>query len=51
VILGQITAFCNGGTRRALGWTDFSDEHVRAVQALVREQTDAIFHAAERGRG
>jgi AcrR family transcriptional regulator len=49
VILGQITTFCNKGARRALGWTDFSADRVRAIQALVREQTDAIF-CATKGR-
>ena len=51
VVLGQITTFCNKGARRALGWTDFSAERVRAIQALVREQTDAIFCAAKGSKG
>lgn len=50
IILGQITTFCNRGARRALGWTDFNAERVRTIQALVREQTDAIFQVAEGGR-
>ncbi len=54
-ILGQIVIFCNTGARRALGWTDFDEDRMRAVQKLVREQTAAIFRAAkaqcqERGR-
>ena len=47
-LLGQISVFCNKGAWRALGCTDFGAERVRALQALVREQTDAIFRAAER---
>jgi TetR/AcrR family transcriptional regulator, regulator of cefoperazone and chloramphenicol sensitivity len=43
VILGQVTVFCNEGARRALGWSDFSAERLRAIQALLREQTRAIF--------
>jgi hypothetical protein len=43
VILGQVTVFCNEGARRALGWTDFNAERLRAIQALLREQTRAIF--------
>lgn len=43
VILGQVTVFCNEGARRALGWSDFGAERLRAIQALVRDQTRAIF--------
>lgn len=46
-ILGQIVIFCNTGGRRALGWTNFDEDRMRAVQALVREQTAAIFRAAK----
>lgn len=45
-ILGQIVIFCNKGGRRALGWTDFNEDRVRAIQTLVREQTGAILRAA-----
>jgi hypothetical protein len=45
LVLGQVTVFCNEGARRALGWADFSAERLRAIQALVREQTQAIFGA------
>jgi TetR/AcrR family transcriptional regulator, regulator of cefoperazone and chloramphenicol sensitivity len=48
VVLGQISAFCNRGARRALGWADFTAERVQAIQALVREQTNAIFDMYER---
>jgi hypothetical protein len=50
VILGQITTFCNKGARRALGWTDFNAERVRAIQAVVREQTEAIFSVTKGGK-
>jgi TetR/AcrR family transcriptional regulator, regulator of cefoperazone and chloramphenicol sensitivity len=50
-ILGQITIFCNEGARRALGWTDFSAERLRAIQALVREQTEAVFGVAGSSTG
>jgi len=42
-ILGQVSIFCNSGPRRVLGCGDFSDEHMRAIQSVVREQTEAIF--------
>ena len=42
-ILGQVSVFCNEGARRALGWPDFSAERLRAIEALVRQQTEAIF--------
>jgi len=42
-VLGQVSIFCNSGPRRVLGCGNFSEEHMRAIQALVREQTDAIF--------
>jgi TetR/AcrR family transcriptional regulator, regulator of cefoperazone and chloramphenicol sensitivity len=42
-ILGQVSVFCNSGPRRILGCSDFSEEHMRAIQQLVREQTEAIF--------
>jgi len=44
-ILGQVSIFCNSGPRRVLGCGDFSEEHMRAIQQLVREQTEAIFRA------
>ena len=42
-ILGQVSVFCNSGPRRVLGCSDFSEEHMRTIQHLVREQTEAIF--------
>ena len=44
-ILGQVSVFCNSGPRRVLGCSDFGEEHMRAIQQLVREQTEAIFRA------
>jgi AcrR family transcriptional regulator len=45
-LLGQVTIFCNRGVREALGLELFSEERVRAVQALVRSQTQAIMRDA-----
>jgi AcrR family transcriptional regulator len=45
-LLGQVTIFCNRGVREALGLELFSEERVRAVQALVRSQTEAIMRDA-----
>jgi AcrR family transcriptional regulator len=42
-ILGQVSVFCNSGPRRVLGCSNFSEEHMRAIQQLIREQTGAIF--------
>jgi TetR/AcrR family transcriptional regulator, regulator of cefoperazone and chloramphenicol sensitivity len=45
-LLGQITVFCKSGPQRALGWSVFDEDRVRAVQALVRQQTEAIIRSA-----
>ncbi len=45
-LLGQVTIFCNRGVREALGLDLFSEERVRAVQTLVRSQTQAIMRDA-----
>jgi AcrR family transcriptional regulator len=45
-LLGQVTIFCNRGVREALGLDLFSEERVRAVQALVRSQTQAVMRDA-----
>ena len=47
-IIGQVSVFCHHGAQRALGWNQFTDERVRAVQALVREHTEAILADAYR---
>jgi AcrR family transcriptional regulator len=41
-ILGQVVVFCNKGARRALGWSDVGEDHVPAIQAMIREHTEAI---------
>jgi TetR/AcrR family transcriptional regulator, regulator of cefoperazone and chloramphenicol sensitivity len=47
-VLGQVSIFCNSGPRRVLGCSDFSEDHMRAIQQVVREQTEAIFHVGTR---
>jgi TetR/AcrR family transcriptional regulator, regulator of cefoperazone and chloramphenicol sensitivity len=44
-ILGQVAVFCNLGTRRVLHWSEFNEDRMRAVQAIVRQHTQAIFRA------
>ena len=44
-ILGQVAVFCNLGTRRVLHWSEFNEDRMRAIQAIVREHTQAIFRA------
>ncbi len=44
-LLGQVTVFCNHGCRRALGWSDFTEERVQTIRRLVREHVGAIFAA------
>jgi AcrR family transcriptional regulator len=43
LLIGQVTVFCNKGTRRALKATEFSEAQVRAIQRLVRLHAEAIF--------
>lgn len=45
-LLGQVTVFCNRKAHIALGWDDIGPARVAAIQALVREHTEAIFAAA-----
>ena len=45
-LIGQVTIFCNRGVREALGLDLFSEERVRAVQALVRSHSKAILRDA-----
>lgn len=42
--LGQVTIFCSNGARHAFG-NQLSEDRIRAIQAVVREHTAAIFHA------
>ena len=46
-MLGQVVIFCNNGTRRALGWTDFNEDRIAAIQAIVRQHAKAIFGRPE----
>lgn len=45
-LLGQVTIFCNRGVRETLRLDFFSEQRVRAVQALVRSHTQAIMRDA-----
>lgn len=45
-IVGQVSVFCHLGAQRALGWGEFTDERVRAVQTLVRQHAKAILDDA-----
>jgi len=47
-MLGQVVIFCNKGTRRALGWADFNEARIVAIQTLVRQHAEAIFGTAQR---
>jgi TetR/AcrR family transcriptional regulator, regulator of cefoperazone and chloramphenicol sensitivity len=44
-ILGQVSIFCNDGSRRVLGCSDFGEARMHAIQRLVREHTETIFRA------
>lgn len=41
-LVGQITIFSKKGARAALGWNEVGPAQVRAIQAVVRRQTEAI---------
>jgi predicted Fe-S protein YdhL (DUF1289 family) len=41
--------FCNRKAHEALGWQHLDDTRVRAIQALVREHTKAIFRVVKGG--
>jgi TetR/AcrR family transcriptional regulator, regulator of cefoperazone and chloramphenicol sensitivity len=45
-LFGQATIFCHVGIEKELGEGVFGDEHIAAIRALVRSQTQAILHAA-----
>lgn len=47
LIVGQVTIFGHKGLHRDLGWSALTQDHVRTVQALLREHTAAILHAAK----
>jgi AcrR family transcriptional regulator len=44
-LLGQAKAFSSCGAERMLGWQTIGEDRVRAVQALLREHTTAVFRA------
>ena len=44
-LLGQAKAFSSCGAERILGWKSIGEDRVRAVQALLREHTTAVFRA------
>ena len=44
-LLGQAKAFSSCGAERMLGWHTIGEDRVRAVQALLREHTTAVFRA------
>ncbi|HUD58428.1 MAG TPA: CerR family C-terminal domain-containing protein [Acetobacteraceae bacterium] len=48
-VLGQVSVFCNRKAHEALGWQHLDDTRVRAIQALVREHTKAIFRVVKGG--
>jgi AcrR family transcriptional regulator len=43
LLIGQVTVFCNKGSRRALKATEFDAAQVQAIQKLVRKHVQAIF--------
>ncbi|HYB08432.1 MAG TPA: CerR family C-terminal domain-containing protein [Alphaproteobacteria bacterium] len=42
-MIGQVVIFCNKATRRALGWSDFGEYRIAAIQKIVRRHAEAIF--------
>lgn len=46
-VIGQVTVFCNRKAHQALGWQHLDDTRVRAIQALVRQHTRAIFRVVK----
>lgn len=42
-LIGQVSVFCNHKARLVLDWHELDDRRVRAIQAVVREHTQAIF--------
>jgi TetR/AcrR family transcriptional regulator, regulator of cefoperazone and chloramphenicol sensitivity len=47
-IIGQVSVFCHMGARSALGWGEVSNDHAKAIQAMVREHAAAIIDSARR---
>lgn len=46
-LIGQVSVFCNRKAHQVLGWQHTDDARVRAIQALVREHTRAIFRTVK----
>jgi TetR/AcrR family transcriptional regulator, regulator of cefoperazone and chloramphenicol sensitivity len=46
-LIGQVSVFCNRKAHQILGWTHLDEARVRVIQDLVREHTQAIFHAVK----
>ena len=42
-VLGQVSVFCNRKAHQVLDWQELDGDRVRAIQAVVREHTRAIF--------
>jgi len=46
-LIGQVTVFCNRKAHQALGCKQLDEDRVRAIQAVVREHTRAIFRSVK----
>ena len=46
-LIGQVTVFCNRKAHQALGWQQLDEARIRAIQAVVREHTKAIFRVVK----
>jgi len=46
-LIGQVTVFCNRKAHQALGCRQLDEARVKAIQAVVREHTRAIFRAVK----
>ena len=46
-LIGQVTVFCNRKAHQALGCRPLDEARVRAIQAVVREHTRAIFRVVK----
>jgi hypothetical protein len=45
-VIGQAKAFCGWGVKGVLRWDTVGPERVGAVQAVIRDQIEAIFGAS-----
>jgi AcrR family transcriptional regulator len=46
-IIGQVSVFCHRKAHQILGWQHLDEARVRAIQAMVREHTRAIFRVVK----